>query len=54
LLLPHPRAFERAFVLAPWADVEPDAVLLGHGPVKDLLAQMDLSGVRRRDDLVLT
>jgi 2-amino-4-hydroxy-6-hydroxymethyldihydropteridine diphosphokinase len=53
LLLPHPRAAERAFVLAPWADVQPDAVLPGHGPVKDLLAGLDHSGVRRRDDLVL-
>jgi 2-amino-4-hydroxy-6-hydroxymethyldihydropteridine diphosphokinase len=54
LLLPHPRAAERAFVLAPWADVEPDAVLPGHGRVKDLLAELDTSGVRRRDDLLLT
>lgn len=54
LLLPHPRAAERAFVLAPWADVEPDAVLLGHGRVKDLLAGLDVSGIRRRDDLVLS
>ena len=53
LLLPHPRAVERAFVLAPWADVQPDAVLPGRGPVKDLLAELDLSGIRRRDDLVL-
>jgi 2-amino-4-hydroxy-6-hydroxymethyldihydropteridine diphosphokinase len=53
LLLPHPRAAERAFVLAPWADLEPDAELPGVGPVKDLLAMLDLGGVRRRDDLVL-
>jgi 2-amino-4-hydroxy-6-hydroxymethyldihydropteridine diphosphokinase len=53
LLLPHPRAAERAFVLAPWADVEPDAVLPGRGTVKDLLAALDVSEVRRRDDLVL-
>ncbi|MCA1710788.1 MAG: 2-amino-4-hydroxy-6-hydroxymethyldihydropteridine diphosphokinase [Actinobacteria bacterium] len=53
LLLPHPRAAERAFVLAPWADVQPDAVLPGRGRVKDLLAMLDLSGIRRREDLVL-
>jgi 2-amino-4-hydroxy-6-hydroxymethyldihydropteridine diphosphokinase len=53
LLLPHPRAAERAFVLAPWADLEPDAELPGRGRVKDLLAVLDLSGIRRRDDLVL-
>ena len=29
LTLPHPRAHERAFVLAPWLEVEPDAVLGG-------------------------
>lgn len=54
LLLPHPRAAERAFVLAPWADVQPDAVLPGQGRVKDLLAGLDLTGIRRRDDLVLS
>jgi 2-amino-4-hydroxy-6-hydroxymethyldihydropteridine diphosphokinase len=47
LTLPHPRAHERAFVLAPWHDVDPDAVLPGHGAVKDLLAATDASGVRR-------
>ena len=36
-MLPHPQAHERAFVLAPWHDVEPDAELLEHGPVAELL-----------------
>ena len=40
LLLPHPRPPERAFVLLPWLDVDPDAVLPGHGPVADLLAAL--------------
>jgi len=53
LTLPHPRAYERAFVLVPWADVEPDAVLPGHGRVGDLAAAIDASGVHRRDDLDL-
>ena len=39
LTLPHPRAAERAFVLAPWLDVQPDAILSGH-PVRDLLAAL--------------
>ena len=47
LTLPHPRAHERAFVLAPWHDVDPDAVLPGYGPVADLLAVVDQTGIRR-------
>jgi 2-amino-4-hydroxy-6-hydroxymethyldihydropteridine diphosphokinase len=47
LTLPHPRAHQRAFVLAPWLDVAPDAYLPGHGPVADLLAEIGTSGVRR-------
>ena len=47
LTLPHPRAHERAFVLAPWHDVDPDAVLPGWGPVADLLAHTDQTGIRR-------
>lgn len=39
LTLPHPRAHERGFVLAPWARVVPDAVLPGHGPVAELAAR---------------
>ena len=37
--LPHPRAHERAFVLVPWLDVDPEAVLAGYGRVADLAAQ---------------
>jgi 2-amino-4-hydroxy-6-hydroxymethyldihydropteridine diphosphokinase len=47
LTLPHPRAHERAFVLAPWHDVDPDAALAGHGPVAELLAKADANGLRR-------
>ncbi|NUT48193.1 MAG: 2-amino-4-hydroxy-6-hydroxymethyldihydropteridine diphosphokinase [Saccharothrix sp.] len=54
LLLPHPGAHDRASVLVPWLDVEPDAVVPGHGPARDLLAGLDLGGVTRRDDLRLT
>lgn len=54
LLLPHPGTPERATVLIPWLDVDPAAVLPGHGPVAELLAAVSTDGVRRRDDLVLT
>ena len=54
LLLPHPRAHERAFVLRPWADVDPEAVLSGHGRVADLLSALDISGVQQRSDLEVT
>jgi 2-amino-4-hydroxy-6-hydroxymethyldihydropteridine diphosphokinase len=49
LTLPHPRARERAFVLKPWADVEPDAEIPGQGRVVDLLGKLDLDGVRLRE-----
>jgi 2-amino-4-hydroxy-6-hydroxymethyldihydropteridine diphosphokinase len=53
LRLPHPRAHQRAFVLQPWHDLEPDAELPDHGPIADLLAATNGAGVSRRDDLVL-
>ena len=40
LELPHPRAHERRFVLEPWHEIEPDAVLLTQGKIFDLLAQL--------------
>lgn len=47
LTLPHPRAHERAFVLAPWLDVDQAARLVGFGSVADLLAKADVTGVTR-------
>ncbi|MEV7286824.1 2-amino-4-hydroxy-6-hydroxymethyldihydropteridine diphosphokinase [Streptomyces sp. NPDC093252] len=53
LTLPHPRAHERAFVLAPWHDVDPSALLPGRGPVAALLAGVGRDGVAARGDLEL-
>ncbi|MFE9170802.1 2-amino-4-hydroxy-6-hydroxymethyldihydropteridine diphosphokinase [Streptomyces kebangsaanensis] len=53
LTLPHPRAHERAFVLAPWHDVDPQAQLPGRGPVADLLTAVTREGVEPRGDLEL-
>jgi 2-amino-4-hydroxy-6-hydroxymethyldihydropteridine diphosphokinase len=44
LVLPHPHAHERAFVLVPWLDLDPDAVLPGQGRVADL--PVDRASVR--------
>ena len=53
LRLPHPRAAQRAFVLRPWLDVEPDAEFPELGPVADLLERTDQSGLKLREDLIL-
>ncbi|MBA4248702.1 MAG: 2-amino-4-hydroxy-6-hydroxymethyldihydropteridine diphosphokinase [Microbacterium sp.] len=44
LQVPHPRAHERDFVLAPWLEVQPDARLVTHGDVATLLAALQLGG----------
>jgi dihydroneopterin aldolase / 2-amino-4-hydroxy-6-hydroxymethyldihydropteridine diphosphokinase len=58
LTLPHPRAWERAFVLAPWLDADPDAEIPGQGRVAELLAAAvarngGQPGVRRLADVQL-
>jgi 2-amino-4-hydroxy-6-hydroxymethyldihydropteridine diphosphokinase len=53
LTLPHPRAHERAFVLVPWSDVDPEGMVPGRGRVSDLLEGLDTQGVRLRPDLTL-
>jgi len=47
LVLPHPRAWQRAFVLQPWLDIDPDAVLAGRGSVAELRAAASDGVVRR-------
>ena len=53
LVVPHPRAAQRAFVLVPWSAVDSDAALPDGRRVADLLAGLDVAGVRLRADLVL-
>jgi 2-amino-4-hydroxy-6-hydroxymethyldihydropteridine diphosphokinase len=45
LAIPHPRMLERAFVMAPLAEVAPEAVVPGHGRVADLARKVDASGM---------
>jgi 2-amino-4-hydroxy-6-hydroxymethyldihydropteridine diphosphokinase len=40
LKLPHPRAHERRFVLEPWLSIDPEAILLTHGKISELLVQL--------------
>ena len=49
LTLPHPRAWERAFVLVPWHAIRPDAHLTGHGPI-DLLLPLTTDEIRPYPD----
>jgi len=44
LQVPHPRAHERDFVLAPWLEVQPHARLVTHGTVAALLAALRSGG----------
>jgi 2-amino-4-hydroxy-6-hydroxymethyldihydropteridine diphosphokinase len=53
LLLPHPGTPDRATVLVPWLDIDPDAEVPGTGMAATLLSTLDTTGVRRRDDLEL-
>ncbi|NBO06876.1 MAG: 2-amino-4-hydroxy-6-hydroxymethyldihydropteridine diphosphokinase [Actinobacteria bacterium] len=41
LILPHPRAYEREFVLRPWLEIDSEAHLVGFGAVKELLAALN-------------
>jgi 2-amino-4-hydroxy-6-hydroxymethyldihydropteridine diphosphokinase len=49
LTLPHPRLFERAFVLVPLAEIAPERIIAGRR-VKDALAQLSTQGIERLPD----
>ena len=53
LIVPHVRAHERTFVLRPWYDIQPDAVIPGRGAIAALLAGLPQDGIEPRPDLSL-
>jgi 2-amino-4-hydroxy-6-hydroxymethyldihydropteridine diphosphokinase len=53
LIVPHVRAHERTFVLRPWYDIQPDAVIPGRGAIAVLLAGLPQDGIEPRPDLSL-
>lgn len=45
VMIPHPRAHERAFVLTPWESIDPLCVIPGHGTVQECSHRVDSAGV---------
>lgn len=49
LTVPHPRLHERAFVLYPLHEIEPDLVIPGHGALRELLAKCTGQQIQKVD-----
>lgn len=47
LVLPHPRLFERAFVLVPFAELAPDLFVEPYGKVQELINRVACQDVKR-------
>ncbi|MEE7566496.1 2-amino-4-hydroxy-6-hydroxymethyldihydropteridine diphosphokinase, partial [Xanthomonas sp. Kuri4-3] len=45
LQVPHPHLHARAFALVPLAEIAPDAVIAGHGTVRDVCAGVEACGL---------
>ena len=50
LILPHPRAHERAFVLAPLKDLDANLVIPKRGNISNLLANCSMQGIVKLND----
>lgn len=51
LVLPHPRAHERGFVLVPWLEIDDEGEIPGKGFVADIIGDVDTADVTKREDL---
>ena len=51
LEIPHPRMFERAFVLKPLSELDANLEISGHGTVGELLQDLDCSGIIQVKDV---
>ncbi len=51
LVLPHPRAHLRGFVLVPWLEIDDEGEIPGQGFVADIIGSIDITDVTKREDL---
>jgi 7,8-dihydro-6-hydroxymethylpterin-pyrophosphokinase len=49
LVIPHPQAAFRLFVLSPWLELDPEATLAGVGRVTDIAAALEAVGTREAE-----